>query len=221
MAADFSLLFDLDGTLVDTDELHLHAFQAVLSPFGRTMARDDYKRHIMGQPTEAIMAWLFPEVPAAEHGAISERKEILFRQSVRLLTPTAGLIDLLDWAAARDIRMAVVTNAPRPNAELMLHGLGIDQRFDALVIGDELERGKPDPLPYRTALQRLSGHADRALAFEDSLPGIRAAVGAGVFTYGLRTAHDDKSMLESGAGAAISDFTDRGLWRKLDAVLGK
>ena len=221
MAADFSLLFDLDGTLVDTDELHLHAFQAVLSPFGRSVTRDDYKRHIMGQPTEAIMAWLFPEIPVSEHGALSERKEILFRQSVSHLTPTAGLLELLDWADARDVRMAVVTNAPRPNAELMLRGLGIEQRFKTLVIGDELERGKPDPLPYRTALQRLSGRADRALAFEDSLPGIRAAVGAGLTTYGLRSAHDDQSMLNVGAVAAISDFTDRNLWRKLEAELGR
>jgi len=218
MAADFCLLFDLDGTLVDTDELYLHAFQAVLSPFGRTISRDDYKRHIMGQPMDAIMAWLVPEVPVAEHGALAERKEILFRQSVGHLTPTKGLIELLDWADARDVRMAVVTNAPRPNAELMLQGLGIARRFEALVIGDELERGKPDPLPYATALRRLSGSANRALAFEDSLPGIRAAVGAGISTYGLRTAHDDKSMLDLGATAAISDFSDHGLWRKLEAV---
>ena len=88
-----------------------------------------------------------------------------------------------------------------------------------LIIGAELARAKPDPLPYRTGLERLGASADRALAFEDSLPGIRAASGAGIPTYGIRTGHPDAALLGSGAIAAIDDFTDAGLWKRLEALL--
>jgi beta-phosphoglucomutase len=150
---------------------------------------------------------------------LSEHKEQLFRDQLETLTPTPGVLKVLDWADANGVPYAVVTNAPRPNAEMMLHGLGLDKRMTELVIGDELERAKPDPLPYRTGLQRLGATAERALAFEDSLPGIRAAHGAGIATYGIRTAHPDEALLGSGAVAAITDFTDAGLWRRLEALL--
>jgi beta-phosphoglucomutase len=128
------------------------------------------------------------------------------------------LLLLLDWAEERGVGIAVVTNAPRANAEMMLNGLGLARRLPVLIIGDELERAKPDPLPYLTALARLGGSAERALAFEDSLPGIRAAAGAGVATYGIRTGHGDAALLQAGACAAIDDFTDSGLWRRLEAM---
>ena len=103
--------------------------------------------------------------------------------------------------------MAVVTNAPRDNALLLLRGLGWADRFPVLVIGDELARGKPDPLPYLTALQRLGADGSRALAFEDSLSGVRAAVAAGVETIGLMTALNEAALLVAGAMAVVRDFT--------------
>jgi phosphoglycolate phosphatase-like HAD superfamily hydrolase len=56
-----TLLFDLDGTLTDTDALHVKAYQTLLAPLGRTVTHDQYKRKITGAANEAIMAWLFPE----------------------------------------------------------------------------------------------------------------------------------------------------------------
>jgi beta-phosphoglucomutase len=216
---DFSLLFDLDGTLCDTDHLHHAAFSMLLGEFGRDISRDEYKTRIMGRPNEAIFRDLFPEIPEPEHRHYADRKEQMFRDSLETLHPTPGLFRLLDWAEANGVGMAVVTNAPRANAERMLRGLKLDRRLPKLIIGEELERAKPDPLPYLTGLQRLGGRADRALAFEDSLPGIRAATGAGIPTYGIRTAHGDAEMRAAGAIATIDDFTDAALWRRLEAIL--
>jgi beta-phosphoglucomutase len=173
----------------------------------------------MGRPNDAIMRDLLPEVPVARHAHYADRKEQMFRDSLDKLTPTPGLAELLDWAERHAIGVAVVTNAPRPNAEQMLKGLGLDTRIATLVIGAELERAKPDPLPYLTGLQLLGGTADRALAFEDSLPGIRAASGAGIPTYGIRTAYGDAEMRAAGATQTITDFADAGLWRRLNAIL--
>jgi beta-phosphoglucomutase len=215
----FSLLFDLDGTLCDTDHLHHAAFSALLQEFNRTISRDEYKSLIMGRQNEAIFRDLFPEVPETEHRTYADRKEQMFRDSLETLHPTPGLLPLLDWAEANKVGMAVVTNAPRANAERMLRGLKLEHRLPNLIIGEELERAKPDPLPYLTGLKRLGGRADCAFAFEDSLPGIRAATGAGIPTYGIRTGHGDAEMRAAGAVATIADFTDAGLWRRLDSIL--
>jgi beta-phosphoglucomutase len=213
------LLFDLDGTLVDTDHLHVGAFATLLAERGRTLSIHDYRAHVMGAPNDAIMTYLFPDHPPHEQAGLLERKEELVRAGMDRLTPTPGLLDLLGWAAERAVPCGVVTNAPRPNAEKMLAGLGLAERFPVLVIGDELARGKPDPLPYLTGLQRLGAEAAHAVAFEDSRSGIRAASAAGIFTFGMRTALDDAALRAAGADAVISDFTDPALRAHLETRL--
>jgi HAD superfamily hydrolase (TIGR01509 family) len=218
MPHDFSLLFDLDGTLVNTDELHFGAFQVLLGERGRSMTIETYQARIMGATNDVIMREFFPDVPASEHQALADRKEALFRASVTHLQPIAGALQVFEWARSRGVPIAVVTNAPRANAEMMLNGLELADRIDALVIGDELARGKPDPLPYLTGLERLGGHAGRALAFEDSLSGIRAASAAGIYTFGMRTALPAQTLLDAGASDVIDDFTAPALWRRLDEL---
>jgi len=218
MASHFTLLFDLDGTLVNTDELHFAAFQTLLADFGRTLTMDTYRTKIMGASNEAIMRELFPHEPAELHPQLAERKEALFRAAVTTLEPTRGVIELLDWARRHDVRVGVVTNAPRANADLMLGGIRIADRIDALVIGEELARGKPDPLPYLTGLERLNGDARRAIAFEDSLSGVRSASSAGIYTFGLHGALSDDALRDAGAKDVIEDFLSPALWRMLDRV---
>ncbi|MES1153053.1 MAG: HAD-IA family hydrolase [Dongia sp.] len=213
-----ALLFDLDGTLCDTDQLHFGAYSTLLRDFGRSITLEHYKSRIMGAPNDAIMREMFPDLDLARHRELADRKEALFRDAISALEPTPGVTRLLDWADARGVGVAVVTNAPRANAEMMLKGLGLDRRIGTVVLGDELPRAKPDPLPYATALDRLGAQAEHALAFEDSLPGIRSASGAGVATYGIRTGHPDGALLGAGAVGAIDDFNDRALWRRLEAM---
>ena len=218
--ADRALLFDLDGTLTDTDALHFEAFRRLLAPHAIAITHADYKRRIMGATNAAIMSWLFPGKPVTEHVALAEEKERLFRSMAGEMTRTPGLSPLLDWAAAHGVKTGVVTNAPRANAEMMLAALRLDARFPVLVIGDELARGKPDPLPYATALERLGARAEAALAFEDSRSGIAAARGAGLFTFGLTTGLDADSLRAAGAHAAIRDFADPLLRETLRARFG-
>lgn len=215
-----TLLFDLDGTLTDTDALHFEAYRRLLAPHGITITHADYKARIMGATNAAIMGWLFPDKPTDEHVALADEKERLFRSMAGDMTRTPGLTELLAWAAANDVKTAVVTNAPRANAEMMLSALALDARFPVLVIGDELARGKPDPLPYATALERLGARADRALAFEDSRSGVAAAAAAGIFTFGMTTGLDATALRAAGAGEAIRDFADPLLLATLAARFG-
>lgn len=211
-----ALLFDLDGTLTDTDTLHLQAFRQLLHEYdGRELSQDQFDAQISGRANGELFAELFKGASASQCQALAERKEALFREMSPKLEPLPGLIRLLDHASTHGVSMCVVTNAPRLNAEHMLAGLKLSDRFDHVVIADELAKPKPDPLPYLTGLQRLQAHADQALAFEDSLPGVRAASAAGIFTVGLATTQTPQRLIEAGARLVIDNFEDARLWALL------
>ncbi|AZD87459.1 MULTISPECIES: HAD family hydrolase [Pseudomonas] len=216
-----ALLFDLDGTLTDTDQLHLLALQQLLlEEDGRVFTHQEFEAHVSGQANANMCRYLFPRRSVAEHEAFADRKEARFRQLSPQLTPMPGLLRLLDFARERGIGMCVVTNAPRTNAEHMLAVLGLGDRFDTVLVAEELPRAKPDPLPYLTGLECLGASAEAGIAFEDSIPGLTAAVGAGIFTVGLATSQSPEALLAAGAHLVVEDFNDPQLWAVIERMLG-
>jgi HAD superfamily hydrolase (TIGR01509 family) len=213
-----ALLLDLDGTMVDTDALHINAYNTLLEPYGKSVDLDYYRRRIMGFGVEEIMGGLFPDHDLDTHLRLSAEKERLFRAQLTDLTPTAGLGALLDWADAAGWGKAVVTNAPRDNAEQLLAGLGLVQRFDVVVIACELEHEKPHPYPYELAAELAGSDPSLSVAFEDSLAGVASASSAGAHTYGMLTALTEAELRAAGAADVLADFTESRLWRRLEGV---
>jgi HAD superfamily hydrolase (TIGR01509 family) len=217
-----ALLFDIDGTLAHTDPIHIRAFNAMLVENGRrALTEAEYTRTVMGRANAAIFGDLFPERAVAEHRLMADAKEAAFRHLARHdLVPMPGLLALLDTADARGIPMAAVTNAPRANAEMILGALGIAARFRTLVIGDEVARGKPDPLPYLTACDRLGVPPERCVAFEDSHSGVQSAHGAGTCIIGVMSSLPETELVAAGARYAIRDYADGRLPGLIDTVTG-
>ena len=116
------------------------------------------------------------------------------------------------------MRVAAVTNAPRPNAELMLRALGLADppAFEVLVIGTECARAKPFPDPYLEGM-RLLGATDpaRCVAFEDSPTGMAAAVAAGAPSVGVTTSQSPAALFGAGASLCVADFADARLGEAL------
>ncbi len=203
------LLFDIDGTLADTDALHLEAFNAVFGPYGHVFDRARAARELLGRSNASIGAQFLPDERPERRAEIMAEKEDVFRSlAAGKVQPLPGLMALLDHAEAAAIPVVAVTNAPRANAELILHGLGIIDRFRAVIIGDELPHGKPHPLPYLEGLRAADALPDRAVAFEDSRAGITAATAAGIVTVGMRTnlGHDD--LIAAGAALTAAAFDE-------------
>jgi HAD superfamily hydrolase (TIGR01509 family) len=209
------LLFDLDGTLVDTDHLHHGAFVSILAERGRDLTLEEYRTHIMGHPNDAILARFFP----GEDMGVLDRKEAMFRDALAAsLEPVAGIHALLDWAEAEGAGCAVVTNAPRDNAVAMLAAASLGHRLPTVVIGDECARPKPDAEPYRVAMRALGVTPSRAVAFEDSRSGIRSARNAGAYVFGMSTGLAPDALIAAGAHAAVADFTAPALWARLSEL---
>ncbi|WP_299429446.1 HAD family phosphatase [uncultured Meiothermus sp.] len=205
-----ALLFDLDGTLADTDRLHEQAWLEGLAQYGLLGDHHYYQTQISGGLNPEIVRRLLPQLSQAEGEAFLEQKEARFRELAGGVRPLPGLGELWDWARSRGLWLALVSNAPRVNALHLLEQFNL--AFDRIVLSEELPAGKPDPLPYRTALQQLGIEAEEAVAFEDSPSGIRSAVGAGIRTVALTTGHPADSLEKAGALLCIADFGDQCLW---------
>lgn len=214
MPRDFSLLFDLDGTLANTDALHLRAFQEILRGSAAEIDERFYHSNIVGRTNAHIIAEAFPDASAEQRQFLAARKEHLYRSSLTDVRAVPGASEILEWVRENGLRCAVVTTSPRESAEAVLDVLGLRKFFSLLVTGDDVERGKPDPLPYLTALRKLEISAEEAVAFEDSLSGVSSACAAGLTTVGLGTSLSEDALIAAGAIRTAMDFTDVGI-RKL------
>jgi HAD superfamily hydrolase (TIGR01509 family) len=204
----FCLLFDLDGTIVDTDRFHFDAYNIILKNFNRSIDWEFYKNRIMGFSNVELLKSLFPDSADGSHDWIVGKKEQIFRELAVDLRPNLGVKELIAWGKTNRVLQAIVTNAPRENAFTLLDAIGLRNSFDKIVLGSELLRGKPDPLPYLTALEQLGSTPSRAVAFEDSISGIHSATGAGILTFGITSSLDPTALVAAGATAAIADFHD-------------
>lgn len=215
-----ALLFDIDGTLVESDPLHLKAFNSVFGPRGHHFDHARFSLELQGMANEAIAARFLPEEPRERQMEIMMGKEAAFRDlAAEGVEPVAGLGALLDWADANGVPMAAVTNAPRPNADLLLGSIGVAHRFEVIVIGDELAHGKPHPLPYLEGLRRLNADPAHCVAFEDSRTGIASATGAGIATIGMMTGLGEAALIGWGATLAARDYADARLLEFVAATL--
>ena len=205
------LLFDIDGTLTDSDHYHFIAFNDMLARHNVSVTRQEFVELISGKSNSVILADLLPHVPAEHHADMADAKEAAFRAMATTLHPLPGLIALLDWADAHKIPCGAVTNAPRANAEHMLEALGLTHRFKVLVLAEELEHQKPHPLPYLTGLKLLGADAAVSVGFEDSESGLTAAVGAGLTSIGIMTSMKHDAVLATGAALAANDYQDTAL----------
>lgn len=205
-----AFLLDLDGTIADTDPLHLLAFAAFLEPAGYQVDEAFFRARIHGRTVAETFANL---MPGEDSHRLDQAKEAKFRDLLAQneVIMTAGLVGLIDAADAARIPCAVATNGCYANAVAVLARLGLSERFVAVISAEHCARGKPAPDPYLKAAEAARADPNRCLAFEDSASGIAAARAAGCTVVGLTTALTGEELLAAGAHHAIRDFADPAL----------
>ena len=211
-----ALLFDLDGTLAETDSLHLPTWVDVLGPYGIEVDERFYKESLSGRSNSKIVQDLLPCLSAEGGRKLADAKEASFRERAHELEPLPGLLDFMKEGKSRGISLALVTNAPEENVEAILLALELKEFFDEVVLSDEVGPVKPDPAPYKAALDKLGISPEEALAFEDSTSGISSSVAAGIPTVGIASTQEPETLEEAGAFMAAKDFTGPEIRRLLD-----
>jgi len=207
------VLFDIDGTLCNSDPLHLAVFQDMLAEVGYNdgarVDEDFFRLRIAGRHNPDIMNDFFPAWPEERQRQFSNDKEARFRELAGdRLERMAGLTEFLRWMDETGVRRVAVTNAPRANAEVMLSGMRLSDEFEALLIGEECSRSKPFPDPYQAGLSALGLQPSDTIAIEDSPSGLRSAVAAGIPTIGILSGQKAESLSAAGASYLIQDYRD-------------
>ena len=211
-----AILFDLDGTLADTDSIHFSVWQDILIRYDLDIDRAFYRQRISGRTNSRIIKDIIPQLSLEDAWKLATEKEESYRRIAKSLLPTPGLDKLLSLTDRANLKRAIVTNAPEDNAVYMLQILGLSDTFPTIIMAKDAPPGKPDPAPYLLALSRLETQSHNAIAVEDSIAGIRSAVGAGIYTIGITTSYPASDLIDAGASMIISDFNDRQLWNFLD-----
>ena len=201
-----ALLFDLDGTLAETDSLHLPTWVDTLRPYGIEMDEEFYRERISGRSTPKIVEDLLPYLSTEEGRMLADAKEASFRERAVELEPLPGLLAFMREAKSRGLSLALVTNAPAQNVEAILLALELDVFFDDVVLSEDVGPVKPDPAPYRAALERLGIAPEEAVAFEDSTSGLASSVAAGIPTVGIASTQEPETLEEAGAFMVARDF---------------
>lgn len=214
-----AILFDLDGTIVNTDPIHYQVWRQMLLEYNVEINEEIYKSSISGRLNPNIIQDLLPHLSVQETEQFAEEKEARFRDRASLLKPIDGFAQLLDWSKKHNLKRALVTNAPRLNAYFMLEALQLKEAFDIIILAGEEAAAKPDPTPYKVALERLQVNPQQAIAIEDSASGIHSATSAGIRTFGMASTQTPEALTKFGAFIAISDFTDLQLWTFLNSEL--
>lgn len=177
------LFLDLDGTLADSLPAMEAAYRALLRRFGREGSAAEFqnlngppatviveriaKAHALSTPADALLA-IYRELVAQAHAAAP---------------PAAGAREILERARKQAWIVALVTSAANADARQWLARVGLAEHVQVVVGGDEVRHGKPDPEPYRVALQRTGCDVRESLAVEDSVQGAMAAMAAGLPTW--------------------------------------
>jgi beta-phosphoglucomutase len=202
-------IWDVDGTLVDTAELHFRAWEAVCRELGRPFSRADFAA-TFGQRNPDIIHHLFGDRFAeAQVAAIGERKEELYRQAASQgVQPLPGVMELLPGLQRARFLQAIGSSAPPSNLDLILGLLGVAGYFDVVVSGEDTQRGKPDPQVFLLAAQRLGAALSRCVVLEDAVAGVEAARAAGMRCIAVRFVghHSAEALARAGADLVVDSL---------------
>jgi beta-phosphoglucomutase len=186
-----AVLWDLDGTLVDSAEFHWRAWRDVMAEEGLPITHDQFA-HSFGKRNDLILSgWLGEDADPERMHRLSEVKEARFRALVQThgIEPLPGVRAWVTRLHAEGWMQAIATSAPRANLETMVDALKMRRSFGASVAAEDVTHGKPDPEVFLVAAQRLGAEPRGSIVVEDAPTGIEAGRRAGMRTVGVSLLH--------------------------------
>ena len=200
-----AVLWDLDGTLVDSEQDHWRAWKETLEGAGIAITHQDFLSSF-GQRNDAILAkWLGENAAAGKIEQIGHDKEERYRELVRQegLLPLPGAAEWVARLHDDGWRQAIASSAPRSNVETVLDALQMRRWFEAAVSAEDVREGKPAPDVFLAAAARLGAQPHGCVVVEDARAGIEAAQRAGMRSIGV-----GRNASELGADLAAVKLSD-------------
>jgi len=218
----WAVLWDMDGTLVDTAQLHFEAWVLACRELGREFTAEDF-RLTFGRRNPEIYDYLFPDQPDAQRNAkLGLDKELLYRaearrQGIQLLP---GVWDLMSQLHSWGVPQAIGSSAPRGNLDLILELTHIAPLLGAVVGQEDTQRGKPDPQVFLIGAQKLQVEPACCIVMEDAVAGIEAAKAGGMKAVGVTFVghHPAESLKKAGADLVVEHLAEVNAGQLFDLV---
>jgi beta-phosphoglucomutase family hydrolase len=212
-----AVLWDLDGTLVDSSEHHWVAWREIMAQEGHPVTPEVFTSSFGHRNDTILRGLLGSDLSDEEVERIAGAKEALYRRFVRErgLELLPGALLWLERLNGNGWRQAVASSAPSANIEAAMNAIGLAPLFEALVSADEVGVGKPDPAVFLAAAERVGVPPERCVVVEDAPAGLEGARRAGMRCIGVLSAHHVEleadlvvPSLESLPRAAFEDLLD-------------
>ncbi|MDP2662325.1 MAG: HAD family phosphatase [Dehalococcoidia bacterium] len=184
-----AVIWDMDGVLVDTAEAHFRAWRRMFGGMGRDLTREEFFERF-GMKSVEILREALGDLPSKELSRLAFKKEGYYREEIAgKVVALPGVGRILDLLQREGFRQAIASSAPVINIGLILETTGIGRFFDAVVSGDEVKAGKPDPEIFLEASRRLGVAPAFCVVMEDAIPGVMAAKAAGMRCVAVTNSH--------------------------------
>jgi HAD superfamily hydrolase (TIGR01509 family) len=195
--AAWGVLWDMDGVLVDTMELHHQAFATVFAEWGVPFTWDDLRATTGMNNTTILGRFLGPASTPELMNRISDAKETRFRERIRgNVAPLPGVRELVEQLYAREVPQAVASSAPPANIDLLVDEMKLGACFAALISGERLP-AKPAPDVFLRAAQRIGVAPEGCVVIEDSVAGVRGAKQGGMKCVAVTTSFPASALREA------------------------
>jgi beta-phosphoglucomutase family hydrolase len=182
-----AVLWDLDGTLVDSGDYHWRAWRDTMRGEGVELTYQQFLDSF-GQKNDRILTtWIGARAAPAIIERVGHAKEALYRQLAVAegLAPLPGAAHWVERLHADGWRQAIASSAPAENVRVMMRVLSLDRYFEAIVSAEDVTAGKPDPQVFLAAAEKLQVPASRCVVVEDAAAGVEAARRAGMKCVGV------------------------------------
>jgi HAD superfamily hydrolase (TIGR01509 family) len=203
-----SIIFDMDGVLIDAESIHKRATQKAFADFGITVTDAQYKPY-RGVPDEVIMVGLSRLFPTAELSVpeLLRVKNYHYEALEHLAGPIPGAVDFVLWAR-QQYKVALATSGSPRNRKSSLRMLGLQDAFQCIVDRGSVTNFKPHPEVFLKAAAGLGSAPVECMVIEDSVNGVTAAKAAGCRVIALTTSFPRARLLELGPEHVVDSFAE-------------
>ena len=210
-----AIIFDFDGIIVDSEPMHFRAFQAVLEPLGKGFSWEEDCATYIGFDDRDAFREAFKaqgkKIFSHDLKRLIVEKAAVFQQFIRNgeATPLPGAVELIQ-SIPRKLPLALCSGALREDIFPILENLGIENAFSVMVTAEDTQKSKPDPAPYKLAIQRLElEDPTTVVAIEDTPVGIISAKGAGLKVLAVTNSYDREYLFDADAVTDSLENTTR------------
>lgn len=201
-------LFDLDGTLVLTDDIYFEVWTTILSQYNIALTMSIFKTTIQGNNDTYVVNTLLSNIDVSIND-ISIQKDQLFIQNINKIKIIDGIYDIFKQIIKMGHKICIVTNCNEMVAHAIVNHINISKFVDFIISNTICSRGKPDPEPYRNAISKYNINPNKCIILEDSLSGILSAVGVNPkLIVGIETIYSESELMILGVEKTIVNYSN-------------